>query len=56
MVTTYDNLSFSHVILHIYYCTKSLSLMGDDKVTVSIGEVVEAIGKQKKGKSAGPCL
>ena len=27
-------------------CTKSLSLMGDDKVTVSIGEVVEAIGKQ----------
>jgi len=34
--------------------TKSLSLMGDDKVTVSIGEVVEAIGKQKKGKSAGP--
>jgi len=29
-------------------------MMGEDKITVSIGEVVEAIGKQQKGKTAGP--
>ena len=33
---------------------KSLSLMGDDKITVCLGDVVDSISKQKKGKSAGP--